>query len=178
MIFSETNLRGAYIIDIECAEDERGYFARTFCRKEFEERGLNPAVAQCSISYNRRKGTLRGLHYQAPPHAEAKVVTCLAGAVYDVIIDLRAESETFRRWFGISLSGQGRRRMVYVPEGFAHGFETLEDHSMVAYQIAEFYTPESARGIRWDDPAFAVRWPEDPQVISERDKSYPDFRGC
>jgi dTDP-4-dehydrorhamnose 3,5-epimerase len=178
MIFQETKLRGAYIIDLEPFEDERGYFARTFCRQEFEQRGLNSSIAQCSISYNHRKGTLRGMHYQASPHGEAKIVTCLAGVIYDVIIDLRAQSATYCQWFSVELSGQEPRRMLYVPQGFAHGFQTLEDHTEVFYQISAFYVPDSARGVRWDDPMFAVRWPEAPRVISARDKGYPDFQRC
>lgn len=175
MIFTETRLKGAYLIDIESSDDERGYFARTFCRKEFEEHGLNSSVAQCNISYNRNKGTLRGMHYQAAPFAEAKLVTCLAGSIYDVIIDLRADSTTYCQWFAVELSGHGRRSMLYIPEGFAHGFLTLEDHAEVFYQMSELYAPESSRGIRWDDPAFAVRWPVAPRMLSERDKTYPDF---
>jgi dTDP-4-dehydrorhamnose 3,5-epimerase len=176
VIFNETKFKGAYIIEFEPLEDERGSFARTFCREEFERRGLNSSVAQCNISHNRKKGTLRGMHYQIAPHAEAKLVTCLAGSIYDVIIDLRADSVTYCQWLAVELSGNGRRRMLYVPEGFAHGFQTLEDDSEVFYQMSEFYSPPSARGVRWDDPAFAVRWPEGPRILSERDKNYPDFR--
>lgn len=175
MIFKEIKLKGAYLIDLECSEDERGYFARTFCRKEFEEHGLNFSVAQCNNSYNRKKGTLRGMHYQVAPYGEAKLVICVAGSIFDVIIDLRADSATHRQWVAVELSGHGRRSMLYIPEGFAHGFQTLEDHSEVFYQMSEFYAPQSARGIRWDDPAFGIRWPEAPRILSERDKTYPDF---
>jgi len=175
VIFNETKLKGAYIIEVEPLEDDRGFFARMFCRKEFEKHGLNFLVAQCNISQNRKKGTLRGMHYQVAPHAEAKLVTCLAGSIYDVIIDLRADSATYRQWLAVELSGNGRHSMLYVPEGFAHGFQTLEDDSEVFYQMSEFYSPPSGRGVRWDDPAFAVRWPEGPRILSERDKTYPDF---
>jgi dTDP-4-dehydrorhamnose 3,5-epimerase len=175
VIFNETKLKGAYIIEVEPFEDERGSFARTFCREEFERRGLNSFVAQCNISQNRKKGTLRGMHYQIAPHAEAKLVTCLAGSIYDVIIDLRADSATYREWLAVELSGNGRRSMLYVPEGFAHGFQTLEDDTEVFYQMSAFYEPGSARGIRWDDPAFAIRWPNAPRILSNRDKSYSNF---
>ena len=175
MIFTETKLKGAYLIEIECSEDKRGYFARTFCREEFEKHGLTSSIAQCNVSYNRKKGTLRGMHYQAAPFAEAKLVTCLTGSIYDVMIDLRADSATYCQWLAVELSGHGRRNMLYVPAGFAHGFQTLEDHSEVFYQMSEFYSPQSARGIRWDDPTFAVQWPEAPQMLLEHDKTYPDF---
>lgn len=175
MIFNETKLKGAYIIEVEPFEDERGSFARTFCREEFETHGLNSFIAQCNISHNRKKGTLRGMHYQIAPHAETKLVTCLAGSIYDVIIDLRGDSATYREWLAVELSGNGRRSMLYVPEGFAHGFQTLEDDTEVFYQMSAFYEPGSVRGIRWDDPAFAIRWPNAPRILSNRDKSYSDF---
>ncbi len=174
MRFAETALKGAYIIELEAAEDERGFFARTFCRREFAGRGLNSGVAQCSISYNARKGTLRGMHYQVEPHAEAKLVHCVRGSLYDVIIDLRPESETYCRWVGEQLSGDNRR-LIYVPEGFAHGFQTLEDDTMVYYQISEFYAPQSARGVRWNDPAFGIKWPFSDPIISEKDRLLPDY---
>jgi dTDP-4-dehydrorhamnose 3,5-epimerase len=177
MLFHQTELTGVYLIGIDPAEDERGYFARTFCRKEFEERGLNPCVAQCNVSYSRKKGTLRGMHYQAAPYGEAKLVTCIAGAIYDVMIDLRADSPTYRKWLAMELSGRGARTMLYIPEGFAHGFQTLEDDTEVFYQMSEFYAPQYGRGIRWDDPAFAIRWPDGPRTLSERDRNYPDFIG-
>ena len=174
MIFNETRLKGAFTIDIEHLRDERGFFARTFCRHEFVKYGLNSGVAQCNISYNRKKGTLRGMHYQIAPHTEAKLVSCTAGSVYDVIIDLRANSETYCQWLALELSA-GHRRMLYIPEGFAHGFQTLEDDTEIFYQMFQFYAHEAGRGVRWDDPAFAIRWPEAARTISERDRSYPDF---
>ena len=175
MRFVETPLPGAYVVEPEPAGDERGLFARTFCREEFAALGLDTRVAQCSTSYNRRRGTLRGLHYQAEPYPEAKLVRCTAGSVYDVVVDLRPESHAFRRWFAVELTASSRRAL-YVPAGVAHGFQTLEDDSEVFYQISEFYHPELARGVRWDDPTFGVRWPEaGARVISERDRAYPDF---
>lgn len=176
MIFRETKLKGAYVIDIEPLQDERGFFARAWCRREFTDRGLNPAIAQCSISFNEKKGTLRGMHYQIRPHEEAKLVRCTRGSLYDVIADIREGSPTFREHVGVVLSAENRR-MLYVPEGFAHGFLTLEDATEVTYQISEFYAPGHARGFRWDDPAFAIAWPSDVTVISDRDRSYPDFSG-
>ena len=176
MIFIETKLKGAYLIQVEPFDDERGSFARTFCREEFEKHGLNSFVAQCNISQNRKKGTLRGMHYQIAPHAEAKLVTCLAGSIYDVIIDLRPDSITCCQWVAVELSARHRRSLIYIPEGFAHGFQTLEDDTEVFYQMSHSYVPESARGVRWDDPAFSIRWPEGPRILSERDKNYPDFR--
>ena len=175
MKFLETPLPGAFVIDIEPIEDERGFFARTFCRQEFESRGLNPNLVQCSISFNRRKHTLRGMHFQAKPHEEAKVVWCAAGAIHDVIVDLRPASPTFKRWHAVELKA-GTWRMVYVPEGFAHGFQTLQDDTEVFYQISEFHDLALARGVRWNDPAFRIDWPESPRAISERDRSYPDFK--
>lgn len=176
MIFNETKLRGAYIIEVEPLEDDRGSFARTFCREEFETHGLNSFVAQCNISQNRKKGTLRGMHYQVAPHAEAKLVTCLAGSIYDVIIDLRPDSITCCQWVAVELSARHRRSLIYIPEGFAHGFQTLEDDTEVFYQMSYAYVPESARGLRWDDPMFAISWPDGSPTLSERDKNYPDFR--
>lgn len=192
MIFKETKLKGAFIIELERLEDERGFFARTFCQKEFEEHGLNPCVAQCNISYNRKKGTLRGMHYQAAPYEEAKLVSCIRGAIYDVIIDLRPDSDTYCQWFAIELTSLNSQLStlipqpstlishlsslnLYVPEGFAHGFQTLEDDTVVFYQMSEFHYPESGRGIRWDDPAFGIEWPLSVRVLSDRDKAYPDF---
>lgn len=180
MLFKETQLKGAFVIELEPFEDERGLFARTFCRREFEERGLNPNIAQCNISHNLRRGTLRGMHFQVAPHCEAKVVMCLAGSVYDVIIDLRPDSETYLRWLAVELravrpSSGANFRVLYIPEGFAHGFQTLEDHTQVFYQMSNFYHPASARGVRWNDPAFNIQWPEDERTISERDRNFPDF---
>ncbi len=174
MIFTETDLKGAFVIEPEAKEDGRGFFARTWCRREFQRHGLNPQLVQCSISFNKRKGTLRGMHFQAAPHQEAKLVRCSQGAIHDVIIDLRPESQTFRRHFAISLTSLNRL-MLYVPEDFAHGFLTLEDSTEVFYQMSEFFSPESAQGIRWNDPAFGIPWPTPISAISERDESYPNF---
>jgi dTDP-4-dehydrorhamnose 3,5-epimerase len=176
MFFRETPLKGAFLIEPERLEDERGFFARTFCRKEFEAHGLNPDIAQCSVSFNRRKGTLRGMHFQAAPHAEDKVVRCADGAIYDVIVDLRPDSPTFRHWIAAELTAENRR-MFYIPAGFAHGFQTLQDNVEILYQMSESYHPESARGARWDDPAFGITWPETSErIISARDKAWGDFR--
>jgi dTDP-4-dehydrorhamnose 3,5-epimerase len=175
VIFEATPLPGAFVIEPERKHDERGYFARTFCAREFAEHGLNPAVAQCSVSFTPRRGTLRGLHYQRPPHAEAKLVRCVRGAVFDAIVDLRPESPTFRRHFGARLDADSGRAL-YVPEGFAHGFLTLTDDCEIAYQMSAAYSAPHAAGVRWDDPAFGIEWPEPVRVISERDRAYPDFR--
>jgi dTDP-4-dehydrorhamnose 3,5-epimerase len=174
LIYTETILKGAYVITPERVEDERGAFARTFCRREFSERGLNPELAQCNISFNRARGTLRGMHFQVPPYAETKLVRCTRGAVYDLIIDLRPHSPTFRRWVGVTLDA-GTFTMLYIPEGMAHGFLTLQDSTEVFYQMSEFYSAAHARGVRWDDPAFGIIWPEAPRIISQRDREYPDF---
>jgi dTDP-4-dehydrorhamnose 3,5-epimerase len=161
---------------MEPHRDERGYFARTWCRAEFEARGLNARLEQCSTSFNVSRGTLRGLHYQAEPYEEAKLVRCARGALYDLIVDLRPGSVSFRKWFAVELTASNLL-MLYVPEGFAHGFQTLEDETEVLYQISESYRPEYARGVRWNDPAFDFRWPMDERVMSERDLSFPDFAG-
>ena len=174
MIFTPTPIAGAYLVDIERLEDERGFFARSYCREEFEARGLVPQMAQCDISFNRRRGTLRGMHYQTKPFEEAKLVRCTSGAVHDVIVDIRPGSATFREHFGVVLSAADRR-MLYVPEGVAHGFLTLSDDAEVFYQISEVYSNEHARGFRWNDPAFGIEWPSSPLVISERDSTYPDI---
>lgn len=171
MIFTETSLKGAYIIEIEPLEDERGFFARSFCQKEFEEHGLNFSIVQCNLSYNKKSGTLRGMHYQIAPHKEAKLVSCIKGAIYDVIIDLRPDSSTFCQWFAVELTAENRR-MLYVPEGFAHGFQTLKDDTVAFYQMSEFYHPECARGVRWDDPAFGVEWPLPNHIMSNKDMNY------
>jgi dTDP-4-dehydrorhamnose 3,5-epimerase len=172
MKFVETSLKGAFIIEIEPITDERGFFARTFCREEFERHGLNPCVAQCNVSFNRKKGTLRGMHYQQKPHEEAKLIRCARGRIYDVIVDLRRGSPTLRRWTAAELSADNGK-MVYAPEGFAHGFLTLEDDSEVVYQMSEFYHPESARGVRWDDPAIGIAWPgPQEKIITDKDKAY------
>ena len=172
MKFIETELKGAYIIEPERLEDERGFFARTFCQKEFEAQGLNPGLVQCSISHNKRKGTIRGMHYQVAPMAETRLVRCTKGAIYDVIIDLRTGSPTYCQSLAEDLDSENSR-MIYIPEGFAHGFQTLEDDTEVFYQMSEFYSPEHARGVRWDDPAFGIRWPLDMKIISKKDKNYP-----
>ncbi|MGH9368239.1 MAG: dTDP-4-dehydrorhamnose 3,5-epimerase [Thermoanaerobaculia bacterium] len=175
MKFEPAPLPGAFVITPERIYDERGFFARTWCRGDFGARGLDPEVAQCNISMSRRRGTLRGMHYQRPPHAEAKLVRCTAGALYDVIIDLRPSSSTFRRHFGIRLD-PSEDRMLYVPEGFAHGFLTLEDDTAVFYQMSQRYEPSAAAGVRWNDPAFGIAWPFEPAVMAERDRTYPDFQ--
>ena len=175
MIFSETSLRGAFVIEPELLEDARGFFARTWCAREFQPRGLETRVAQCSTSFNKKKGTLRGMHYQAAPFAETKLIRCIAGAMFDAIIDLRPDSPTFMRHFSIELTAENRK-MLYVPAGLAHGFQTLQNDTEVFYQISEFYSPQHARGVRWDDPAFGIRWPSDERTIVDRDRAYPDFR--
>jgi dTDP-4-dehydrorhamnose 3,5-epimerase len=174
MIFTETKLRGAFIIDVGRVEDERGFFARTWCQREFEAHGLCARVVQCNTSFNKHKGTLRGMHYQAAPYAEAKLVRCTRGAIYDVIIDLRPDSPTLKGWVAAELT-EDNRRMLYAPEGFAHGYQTLEDNTEVFYQMSQFYVPEYARGVRWDDPAFKISWPVEKHIISERDQAFPDF---
>jgi dTDP-4-dehydrorhamnose 3,5-epimerase len=174
MTFHETKLQGVFEIRIEPLRDERGFFARSWCQTEFKAHGLNPALVQCNISFNGRKGTLRGMHYQLAPYAEAKLIRCTRGAIYDVIVDLRRESPTFKQWVSVVLTAE-RRNMAYVPEDCAHGFLTLEDDTEVLYQMSQFFSAESARGVRWDDPAFQIAWPHEIAVISERDKNYPDF---
>ena len=174
MTFHETAIGGVWVVEPERFADERGFFARTWDTREFADHGLNGRLVQCSVSFNVRRGTLRGLHYQAAPHEEAKLVRCTSGAVYDVAVDLRAGSETLGRWVGVELSPQNRLAL-YVPEGCAHGFLTLADGSEVAYQMSEFHFPDASRGVRYDDPAFAINWPGDVLVVNERDRSYPDF---
>lgn len=174
MIFTETKLAGAFVVEPDVYEDERGYFALTWSRDEFEARGLDAGLAQSNLSYNRRRGTLRGMHYQTAPHEQAKLVRCARGAIYDVIVDLRPGSPTFARWIAEELT-ESNRRMLYVPRGFAHGFQSLADDTEVAYQMSESYRPEAAAGVRWDDPAFGIRWPLEVAVIAPRDRDYPDF---
>jgi dTDP-4-dehydrorhamnose 3,5-epimerase len=175
MFFHETRLSGAYVIEPERREDERGFFARTWCQREFTEHGLNPRLVQCNISFNRWRGTLRGMHFQTEPYAEAKLVRCTMGAIYDVIIDLRPDSPTYTAWVAVELTTENRT-MLYIPEGFAHGFQTLTDDSEVFYQMAEFYQPAAAQGVRWDDPAFGIAWPATEQrIISAKDQAFPDF---
>jgi dTDP-4-dehydrorhamnose 3,5-epimerase len=173
VIFHALPLAGAFVVEIEAHADERGFFARTYCRDAFGAQGLATDYPQCSVSFNQRKGTLRGMHFQAAPHQEAKLVRCTRGSLYDVIVDLRPDSQTYCRWAGVELEARFRNAL-YVPEGFAHGFLTLEDETEVFYQISHAYHPDSARGVRWDDPAFAIRWPATPSVVSERDRAYPD----
>jgi dTDP-4-dehydrorhamnose 3,5-epimerase len=170
--FHPTPLAGAFVVEPERIEDERGFFARSFCESEFRARGLNPAVAQCNLSWNRRKGTLRGLHFQATPHEEAKLVRCTRGAIWDVLVDLRDGSPTQLRWHAVELSADNRLGL-YIPEGFAHGFQTLQDDSEVLYQMAESYHPDHARGVLWNDPRLAIAWPLADPILSERDRSYP-----
>jgi dTDP-4-dehydrorhamnose 3,5-epimerase len=170
--FLSTPLAGAYLVELEPIEDERGFFARSFCQNEFRALGLDPVVAQCNVSFNRRRGTLRGLHYQAEPYAEAKLVRCTRGAIWDVIVDLRRSSPTARQWFAVELTAENRWSL-YVPAGFAHGFQTLVDDTEVFYQMSEFYHPEAAYGIRWDDPALAIPWPIKDAVVSPRDRAFP-----
>jgi len=174
MLFLETELPGVFEIHLDPHTDDRGFFARSWCRNEFEAHGLNPKLVQCNISFNLRKGTLRGMHFQAPPHAEAKVVRCTRGAIYDVVLDLRPSSTAFKKWIAVVLSS-ANRHIIYIPEGCAHGFLTLEDQTEVFYQMSEYYDAESARGIRWNDPAFGILWPDKVEVISERDATHPDF---
>ena len=169
-------MTGAFVIDVEKHEDRRGFFARTFCEQEFRARELHSAFVQCSVSFNKRKGTLRGMHYQAAPLEEAKLVRCTRGAIFDAIVDLRPASSTFKKHFSVVLSAENRRSL-YIPEGFAHGFQTLEDDTEVFYQMSQFYAPEHAKGVRWNDPAFGIAWPEGERIIIERDQSYPDFVG-
>ena len=174
MIFRETPIRDVCVIEPERYEDERGFFARTWDTKEFAARGLRGRLVQCSLSYSRARGTLRGMHYQEAPHEEAKLVRCTAGAIFDVAVDLRSGSETFCRWLGVELSAENRRAL-YVPEGCAHGFLTLTDGAEVSYQMSEFHAPEATRGVRFDDPAFGIEWPGQIAVVNERDRTYPDF---
>ena len=175
MTFEQTKLSGVYEIRVQPIADQRGFFARTWCQTEFEKNGLNPELVQCSVSFNDRKGTLRGMHYQAAPHAEAKLVRCTSGAAYDVVLDLRPDSATHMQWTAVMLNASDRN-MVYVPEGCAHGFLTLADNTEVFYQMSAFHAPEAARGVRWNDPAFQIIWPSPIEVISDRDRDYPDFQ--
>lgn len=174
MLFTETKLKGAFILEIKKIEDERGFFGRTWCQKEMEEHGLNPRVVQANMSYNKRKGTLRGMHFQVSPYEETKLIRCTKGAIYDVIIDLRPDSPTYKQWIGVELTEQNYK-MLYVPERFAHGFLTLEDHTEVSYQVTQFYTPGSESGIRWNDPAFGIEWPVPVKLVSGKDSVHPDY---
>ena len=176
MTFKETKLKGAYIIEIEPIEDERGFFARSFCRKEFEKHGLNTCIEQNNISFNKKKGTIRGMHYQSAPHEESKLVSCTKGSIYDVIIDIQPDSSTYCQWYAVELNSSDYK-MIYIPEGFAHGFQSLEDNTLVSYQMSEFYHPECARGARWDDSAFLIQWPLSSPIISQNDMDYLNFKG-
>ncbi len=175
MRFTPTAIDGVTVIELDPIEDDRGSFARTFCEEEFEKAGISMRVRQADISHNARAFTLRGLHYQAHPHWEPKLVQCVRGRIWDVAVDLRPESETYRRWAGVELS-PGLGRLFYVPRGCAHGFLTLEDDSDVAYLMGEAHAPGAGRGLRWDDPAFGIAWPAAPAHISERDAAYPDHQ--
>jgi dTDP-4-dehydrorhamnose 3,5-epimerase len=174
MKFIKTPLDGAYLIELEPIADERGFFARSWCQEEFSSHGLNPNLAQCSISFNKKRGILRGMHYQEEPYQEAKLVRCYSGAIYDVILDLRPTSPSHRMWFAAELTATNRT-MIYLPEGFAHGFQTLADNCELFYQISESYNPECTRGVRWNDPTFAIQWPIADRIISDRDRSFPDY---
>lgn len=174
MKFIETKLKGAFIIQIEPLEDERGYFVRSFCKEEFEKYGLNPEIVQCNISYNKKAGTLRGMHFQKAPYEETKIVSCIKGAVYDVIIDLRKDSQTFCQWISVELT-ENNNKMLYIPKGFAHGFQTLVDDTIVNYQMGEYYHPKYAMGIRYDDTSFNINWPIEHAIISDKDLKFEDF---
>lgn len=176
MVFHETKLAGAYVVDLEPRLDDRGFFARSWCQREFAQHGLNPALVQCNVSYNKLAGTLRGMHFQVAPHAEVKLVRCTRGAIYDVMLDLRPGSPTFKQHVGFELTADNRRAL-YVPEGFGHGYLTLTNDTDVFYQVTAFYAPDAASGVRWNDPAFGIVWPADVRLISERDAQYPDFAG-
>jgi dTDP-4-dehydrorhamnose 3,5-epimerase len=175
MKFSATEIAGVFVVDLERHEDERGFFARSWCREDLAKHGLNIDLSQCSFSFNARAGTLRGMHYQAAPHAEAKMVSCVRGAIFDVALDLRPGSSTFLKWTAATLTAE-TLRMLYIPEGCAHGFQTLTPEALVHYQISAGYSPEHARGVRWDDPAFGIEWPSaEARILSPRDAAYPDF---
>lgn len=174
MKFHNTSIGGAFEIDVEPICDQRGFFARSWCQEEFGAVGLNSRLVQCNVSYSKKKGTLRGMHFQHPPYEEVKLVRCVRGAIYDVVLDLRRSSPTFKKWVAAVLNAD-KHNMIYVPEGCAHGFLTLEDDTEVFYQMSEFYDEKAASGVRWNDPAFQIVWPSAIEVISERDRNYPDF---
>jgi len=176
MIFTETKLHGAHVIEIQKLEDTRGFFARTWCKNEFEAHSLTAHLMQINISLSKKKGTLRGMHYQIEPNQESKLIRCTKGAIYDVIIDLRPNSSTYKKWLGTELTAENYK-MLYVPEDFAHGFQTLEDDTEVVYQVSQFYSPQSERGVRYNDPVFGIRWPIDVQVITDKDKNWADYTG-
>ena len=174
MIFTQLKLQDAFVIEVEGSKDERGFFARTWCKKEFEANNLNINLVQANLAVTKKKGTLRGMHYQMAPYEESKLVRCTRGAIFDVIVDLRPDSATYKRWVGLELTADNHS-MIYVPEGFAHGYEALTDDAEVFYQVSQFFSPEYERGVRYDDPAFKINWPITVQVISEKDKSWPDY---
>ena len=175
MLFRETKLKGAYVVDLDKKEDERGFFARVWCKKEFEAKGLNTNFVQANLALTRRKGTLRGLHYQIQPHQEVKLIRCIKGKIFDVLVDLRPASPTFKEWFGIQLT-PNNYQMLYIPENIAHGYLILEDDSEVFYQVSKYYSPAAERGIRWNDPALNINWPETSNLIlSDKDKNWPDY---
>jgi dTDP-4-dehydrorhamnose 3,5-epimerase len=174
MIFLEAPLRGAYVIEVEKHEDERGFFARSWCAREFAAKGLDHDLVQCNVSFNKVKGTLRGLHYQPPPHAEVKLVRCTKGSILDVIVDLRKDSSTFLKWFAIELTA-ANHRMLYIPKLFAHGFQTLEDDTEIFYQMSEYYEPAASKGLRWDDPKLSINWPDAGRTMSQKDQAYPNL---
>jgi dTDP-4-dehydrorhamnose 3,5-epimerase len=177
MIFIETKLKNAFIIESERIEDHRGFFARAWCKNEFKAHGLNDRLVQCNLSFNRHRGTIRGMHYQESPHEETKIVRCTRGAIYDVIIDLRRESATYLKWIGVELTAENRK-MLYIPEGFAHGYQTLENNTEIFYLTSQFFSPESERGVCWDDPTFAIEWRvSDNLVISEKDRNWQKYAG-
>jgi dTDP-4-dehydrorhamnose 3,5-epimerase len=174
VIFTETRLSGVFIIDLDLNQDARGFFARSFCQREFTEHGLLAHYPQCNLSYNRDRGTLRGLHFNRTPYEEAKLVRCQAGTIYDVVVDLRRGSKTLGQWLGVELSSQNRRQL-YIPKGCAHGILTLTSHTEIFYQMSDFYVPGAGLGLRYDDPGIGIQWPAAPRVISERDRNYPDW---
>jgi len=174
MKFTETKLKGAFIIEIEKLSDDRGFFARSWCQKEFEIHALASRVVRANVSYNRKRGTMRGMHYQIAPYQESKLIRCTRGAIYDVIIDLRPDSPTYKQWTGVELTADNYT-MFFVPQDFAHGFETLTDETEITYQVSQFYTPGSEKGIRFNDPAFDIQWPLEVTIISDKDRTWPDF---
>jgi dTDP-4-dehydrorhamnose 3,5-epimerase len=175
MIFTPTPITGVFVIDLEPHTDQRGFFARAWCEREFHDYGLNPRLVQCNVSWNQCRGTLRGMHYQQAPWAETKVVRCIHGALYDVVVDIRPDSPTYKQSWGVELTATNRKAL-YIPDGCAHGFLTLAEHTEVFYHMSEYFQPDAARGFRWNDPTFSIHWPADISVISERDRTYPDFR--
>lgn len=176
MKFTETKLAGAYIIDLNKIEDDRGFFARTFCTQELEDHNLIPEVKQANMSWNEKSGTMRGMHYQVDPYQETKLVRCVRGALYDVIIDLRADSPTYGEWIGVELTADNRRAL-FVPRDFAHGFVTLEDNTDAFYMVSQSYVPNAESGIRWNDPKFAIDWPIQPSLVSDKDANWEDYKG-